>query len=407
MSRGFVNRAQFDGRRDLRSDLHQWAANYMDDAQFFSALVGAVYDASLEPGLWPSVLSKVAEYTPGISASLFAKDVHNKNFELHYDSGGIDPYYAQLYRVKYSKFDPFTTMHYFADVGKPTSTIDLAPYHEFIETRFFKEWALPQRLVDFIAAAIDKAGTRVVMFGVFRHERHGLADDGACRRIQLITPHIRRAVAIGRALDLKSSQAQTFLTVFDSMPACLFLIDSGCRIVHANAAAYAMLADENVLRTVSGRIEPHQAKTAQDFRKMFEAAGKGDAALGARGIAFPLPARDGKKYVAHLLPLTSGARGGTGSSFGAAAILLIQEALPTTPAIPEVIAKTYRLTSTELRVLLAIAEIGGVSEVAEAFGVSVTTIKFHLKNLFEKTGARRQADLVRLLVGFTTPPTSR
>ena len=241
------------------------------------------------------------------------------------------------------------------------------------------------------------------MFGVFRHERHGLVDDAARRRIHLITPHVRRAVAIGRAFDLKSSQAQTFLTVFDSMSACLFLIDSGCRIVHANAAGYDMLAAENVLRAVSGRIEPYEAKTAQDFREMFDAAGKGDAALGRRGIAFPIPARDGEKYVAHLLPLTSGARGRTGSSFGAAAILFVQKASPATPAIPEVISKTYGLTSTELRVLLAIAEVGRVSAVAKTFGVSETTIKFHLNNLFEKTGTRRQADLVRLLAGFTMP----
>src|SRR5215475_5487968 len=162
-----------------------------------------------------------------------------------------------------------------------------------------------------------------------------------------------------------------------------------------------MLAAENVLHAVSGRIEPHEAKTAQDFRELFDAAGKGDAALGVGGIAFPIPARDGEKYVAHLLPLTSGARGRTGSSFGAAAILLVQKALPATPAIPEVVAKAYRLTSTELRVLLAIAEVGPVSEIAEAFGVSETMIKFHLKNLFEKTGARGEADLVRLLAGFT------
>jgi len=374
----------------------------LDEAELVSALIGAIYDASLEPELWPSVLSKAAQYTPGMSASLFAKDVHSKNLELYYDSGGIDPHYMQLYKDKYSQLDPLTTMQYFAELGKLMSVADFVPYHEFTETRVFREWGRPQGVVDYIGATIEKAGTSVTMFGVLRHERHGLVDDAARRRIHLITPHIRRAVAIGRAFDLKSSQAQTFLTVFDSLSACLFLIDSGCRIVHANAAGYDMLAAENVLRAVSGRIEPYEAKTAQDFREMFDAAGKGDAALGMRGIAFPMPARDGEKYVAHLLPLTSGARGRTGSSFGAAAILFVQKASPATPAIPEVLSKTYRLTSTELRVLLAIAEVGRVSAVAETFGVSETTIKFHLKNLFNKTGTRRQTDLVRLLAGFTT-----
>lgn len=375
----------------------------MDDVETVSSVIGEIYDASLEPELWPGVLGKAARYTPGITATLFAKDVNNRSFELHYQSGEVDQRYVQMYRDTYSRIDPLTTMHFFAEVGEPTSVVDLCPYHEFVETRFFKEWASPQGLIDFVGAAIEKRGTGVAMFGVFRHESHGLVDDGARRRIRLMTPHIRRAVAIGRAIDLKSTQAATFLSVFDSMSASMFLIDAGGRIVHANASGYAMLEAENVVRADSGRLAPYDGKARHELREMFDAAGQGDAALGVRGIAFPILARDGENYVAHLLPLTSGERGRTGSSFGAAAILLIQKSSPAVPAIPEVIAKAYKLTPTELRILLAVAEIGGVSEVAEAFGVSETTIKFHLKNLFAKTGARRQADLVRLLAGFTTP----
>ena len=57
----------------------------------------------------------------------------------------------------------------------------------------------------------------------------------------------------------------------------------------------------------------------------------------------------------------------------------------------------------QLRVLLAIVDIGGVPEVAAALGVAVTTIKTHLSRLFEKTGVARQADLVKLVAGFSTP----
>jgi DNA-binding CsgD family transcriptional regulator len=63
----------------------------------------------------------------------------------------------------------------------------------------------------------------------------------------------------------------------------------------------------------------------------------------------------------------------------------------------------YKLTPTELRVLLAIVDIGGVPEVAASFGVAATTIKTHLSRLFEKTGVGRQADLVKLVAGFSTP----
>jgi DNA-binding CsgD family transcriptional regulator len=68
-----------------------------------------------------------------------------------------------------------------------------------------------------------------------------------------------------------------------------------------------------------------------------------------------------------------------------------------------VLAKTYHLTPTELRVLLGIVEVGGVPEVSGALGIAETTVKTHLGRLYEKTGASRQADLVKLVAGFRNP----
>ena len=52
---------------------------------------------------------------------------------------------------------------------------------------------------------------------------------------------------------------------------------------------------------------------------------------------------------------------------------------------------------------MAIVEVGGVPETAEALGVAETTVKTHLYRLFDKTGVSRQADLVKLVAGFSNP----
>src|SRR5216684_1701509 len=70
---------------------------------------------------------------------------------------------------------------------------------------------------------------------------------------------------------------------------------------------------------------------------------------------------------------------------------------------PEAIARAYDLTPTELRVLLAIVDVGGVPESAVALGIAESTVKTHLANLFVKTRARRQADLVKIVAGFASP----
>jgi FixJ family two-component response regulator len=54
-------------------------------------------------------------------------------------------------------------------------------------------------------------------------------------------------------------------------------------------------------------------------------------------------------------------------------------------------------------VLLAIVEIGGVPAAAEVLGIAQTTVRTHLSRIYEKTGINRQADLVKLVAGFSSP----
>ena len=208
---------------------------------------------------------------------------------------------------------------------------------------------------------------------------------------------------IGKVIDLKGAEAATFADTLDGISAGMFLVDASRRIVHANAAGHVMLADAGILRSADGRLVAGDKEADQALRDIFVAAGNGDAAVGVKGIAVPLMARSGERYVAHVLPLTSGARRRAGASYAAVAAVFVHQAAFDTPSPPEAIAKTFRLTPSELRVLLAVVEVGGAPEVSETLGVAETTVKFHLKRLFEKTGARRQADLVKLVAGFTNP----
>lgn len=380
-------------------------ADNKSDSQKLSDLIGDVYDTVLDQSLWEGVIAQAADFVVGIGAALFSKDAANQRGSVHYEVG-IDPYYKRLYFDKYVTLDPATTGHFFAEIEQPVAVADLMPYQEFVETRFYREWVRPQGIVDFVSAVLEKSATSVAMFGVFRHERDGIVDDETRHRMRLIVPHIRRSVLIGRMFDLKAAEAAAFADTLDGLSAGMCLVDAGGRIVHANAAGYAMLGVGDILRAVGGRLVGCDAQVDQTLREIFAAAGQGDAALGTMGIAVPLIGKDGERYVAHVLPLTSGARRRAGRTYTAAAALFVRKAALVVPSAFEVIGKTFKLTPTELRVLLAIVEVGGAPEVAATLGVAVTTVKTHLGRLFEKTGATRQADLVKLVAGYTMPLTS-
>ncbi len=210
-------------------------------------------------------------------------------------------------------------------------------------------------------------------------------------------------MVIGNAIDLKTAEASSLAEVFDGLSTGVFLTDAHGRIVHSNAAGRALLADGDGLYASSGRLVARHPGARQTLGAALAAAEKGDAAIGAGGIGVPIASGEGGPYAAHVLPLASGSRREAASSYGAVAALFVHKATINLRSEPECLARHYRLTPTELRVLLAIVEVGGVPEVAEALGVAGSTVKTHLGNLYGKTGTSRQTDLVKLVAGFSSP----
>lgn len=60
----------------------------------------------------------------------------------------------------------------------------------------------------------------------------------------------------------------------------------------------------------------------------------------------------------------------------------------------------FGLTPTEAQIANAFADGKRTEEIGEQFGISATTVNFHKRNLFDKTGTNRQADLIALLLSL-------
>ena len=375
------------------------ASGDFDDQQRLSDLISVVYDAAIDPSLWESAIVRVADFVGGSGAALFCKDVGAYHAASLHGFGYQRPIPVALFRQIY----PAAEGHFLGDLEAPIATTDLIPFEDFTQTELYRQWAEPQGIVDFLSAVVDRTTISTAILGIFRHGRNGIVDDRARRQMSLVAPHIRRAVLIGRMFEFKAAEVATFVDTLDGLAAGMYLVDATGRLIHANAAGNAILGASDILSLVSGRLVASDAQVDRALRDVFAAAGQGDAALGSKGIAIPLIGRDGERYVAHALPLTSGARRRAGVVYTAVAALFVRRAALAVPSAPQAIGSAFKLTPTELRVLLAIVEVGGVPEVATAFGVADTTIRTHVSRLFEKTGTARQADLVKLVAGYATP----
>lgn len=69
------------------------------------------------------------------------------------------------------------------------------------------------------------------------------------------------------------------------------------------------------------------------------------------------------------------------------------------PAVPNtVLSGLFGLTPTEAEVARGLAHGRRTDEIASDLSISATTVAFHLRNLFDKTGTHRQADLIALIL---------
>jgi DNA-binding CsgD family transcriptional regulator len=374
----------------------------MREADELSRVIGDVYDASLDPALWPTAIESVCAYVGAASASLHSQDSISRTTDALFWWGreSSAPHYFKTYLEKYGKINPIFPGVFFFDVELPIAVPDVISCEEFVQTRFFREWLAPQSLTDGLFANLEKGATSCALFTAMRHAGEGQVDDRMRHRFELITPHVRRSMLIGKVIDLHRVEAAALADSLDQLASAMFIVDSTGRIIHANVSAHRLIAEADVLRVTNGRIaalDPHSSRSLLD---VFTAAQAGDAAVGKRGIAMPLTGRGGERYVAHVLPLTSGARRKAGVSYAATAVLFIRKAALDLPSPPEAVASEFKLTPAEVRVLFAIVEIGGVPEVAPVLGISDQTVKSHLHRIYEKTATKRQADLVKLVASY-------
>jgi DNA-binding CsgD family transcriptional regulator len=366
-----------------------------------SQLIGDIYDAALTPALWPRVLERSCAFVGGYAANILWHDVATEQAAVFYKFN-VDPHYHDLYMAKYAAMNPLFPASTFLEPGLPYSIGDIVPMAEFIETDFYKEWVAPQNIADALGANLERTRTSSALFVVLRDLGQGLVDAEMRRRMLLIVPHVQRSAAIGQLIDNHAAKMDALGDALGKIAAGVFMVDAEGRIGYGNATGQAMLDRGDVVRVRQSALVAVDAEAARALREAMAGAAAGGA-IGIRGVSVPLGGSHPERWLAHVLPLTSGARRKASATYSSVAAVFVRKVTLALPSPLELLAKLYRLTASEVRVLQGIVSIGNVPATAKALGVAQSTVKTHLHHVFEKTGTSSQSELVKLVAGAASP----
>ena len=200
------------------------------------------------------------------------------------------------------------------------------------------------------------------------------------------------------AEEVDALQFMAIVSTMDCMPYGVIITNAEGRIVYSNSCARGVVAGPGGLSVVDNHVVGSTACDTQALRESITAAARrvceeGDQTHTCSTIV--LSHVRSLKPVPVIVKSLSGARAADGPSF--VALFVFQSGHNGTHA-GSILKQLYGLTRSEIRLTLFLLEGKGVVIAADKLGMSAHTARSHLKQIFQKTGAHSQAELVRLIL---------
>ena len=388
----------------------------------FLSLVDRIYEAACDPAQWHQVLRAFAGAVKSRGTLIYS---HN------FETGDASTASGEAFPNALVDFDPafVSSLEYYNHVnvwaenetllepGRAVTGSMLYPERQLPNTEFYQDWLRPQDYFHAIGGIVIRDGPWAMKFSSLRERRAGDFNTDEMRLYKALIPHLARAAQIQRRFSFLQSISTASLAVLDTVPAAVMLLDSTSRALHNNALAEGEIRRRDPFRlSLSGEIQVHgPPRTQAALREAIRSAVNPAVAVREQvPTVAQVSRRNGEVLSVQALPLPQGKRTKIDGIFArglAACALVIHGVASRIPTVgPQLLRHVYGLTPAEVQVATAIAEGETLNQYAERRGISRNTATSQLKRAFDKTGLKRQSELVRwlLLSGTTSMPrTSR
>jgi len=353
------------------------------------SLIEDIYEAGARPEHWQTTLMRLADATGSIDATMGGQTAAQVPMLI---SARTDPDYVRSYAQHYHARNPMQLATHKVPVGRAVLDAMIMDVDQFQTTDFFHEWCKPQGYISGGAMNLAAAGgwrATVMVSGTALYDQEHL------KLLNAVAPHLCRAFQLNQVLHETRALGLGAMAALEHVDKGALVVDRNGMVRSVNGVADRILGQGDGLFLRNGRLSAETLVETAAIERAISNCMRG--ATGASG---------GNVQV------TRGA--------GRAALSLLCIPFPTTqwwPGFDQQIAlifitdkdgrremqtrrlrARYGLTPAEAAMAWEIAKSGDRQTAADSRGVTLATARSQLTAIFDKTGVRRQAELVRLLL---------
>lgn len=304
----------------------------------------------------------------------------------------------QLYLEKYAQIDPVPALMMSLPAGTATCTNRLFSPEQLRTNRFYNEFFVPSGMAESLVGHLYSDQANFSLVAVMRGEDRKPFDDGDIARLERLMPHITRALQLRRAFFRADTKTLGLQATVDRLRAGIVLLDRDGAALFTNTAMHALAQrGDGFVFDRSGCPLPAGVEARQRFDALLQEIEDG----GGGGILTVQRASGARDYVVLVAPSPPPSaqsdwekeRDGPGG-----AIVLVHDPEAQPSGMADIVEQGLRLPKGAARLAAALAADDDLKSFAAREGITIHTARFHLRTALARTGARTQAELVRMVV---------
>ncbi|WP_068031857.1 helix-turn-helix transcriptional regulator [Rhodoplanes sp. Z2-YC6860] len=303
----------------------------------------------------------------------------------------------QLYLEKYADIDPAPAAIARLPIGSASTTNRMFTEEERRNGRFYNEFFLANGMVETLAGNLYSDQGHLAIVGVMRNAERDAFDDDDIAHMERLMLHITRAVQLRRAFFKVDARSLGLQATVDRLRAGIVLLGDKGAALFVNTAMQAIAQrGDGFMLDRSGRPLPANIEA----RRRIDALLADVAGGGTGGIVAMQRTSGARDYVVLVAPAppSSAQSDWERSEPSGGAIVLVHDPEAQPAVMADVLEQGLRLPRGAARLVAALAADDDLKSYAEREGVTIHTARFHLRTALARTGARTQAELVRLAV---------
>ena len=361
-----------------------------------SVLLAQLYQGPTEAVPWAGFLESARQRLDAVFVTLVLRHPATDRPGLIVNASTYGPHLPgePSYSEQYYALCPFLDLH----PDRLFSADELFGDAGWLAHPFYTQYLQPLGLRYILAAnLVTPDGVQCALF-ISRGDAgqdFGLAEKTL---LQALLPHLKRAVDLHAALDMLQSERALYAEAVDRLLVGTIILDEHGKVIRSNDVATRLLQARDGLCLADNTLHAHCPLENRRFRKILEGAAQAHAAathrsevttLNRPGLATPL------SVLVRPIPLSYR---GEDKALRPAVAVFIRDPASSPRNTHASLRKLYQLTPTEIELALLMVDGLTLDEAAARLGVKKNTVRAHLRGIFAKTGATRQAVLVKMLL---------